>query len=365
MGAVTWPKADALPRRPGRRIRTGGPNAPTGAVSSRRARHSRHPSRPGSPSGRWPGRLRRTLLALLVATAVVAPVSAAARPRIPAPPPATLAPLTPTSLEAVYAANRANAEEAAHMAEAHGNRDRAAKDRSMAEPSRQFLTFDGRGPGQAVEVTGDLLKADHIAVLIPGSDTSIDTYDRFREAALALHTRTGPTSAVITWLGYETPDTISSTVLTDTRADEAAPRLSTFMSELRGLVGDTADVSLLCHSYGSVVCGRAAADLDDVNDLVLIGSPGAGADSAAALHTSARVWAARGAEDWIEMVPHTRVDVFGTTVGFGTDPTSPAFGARVFAAGDATHSGYFAPGSIALDNLAHITLGTPQEVTHA
>ncbi|MDG5801331.1 alpha/beta hydrolase [Streptomyces ossamyceticus] len=321
----------------------------------------------GQPRGRyrWPARLRRTLLALLVATAVVAPVSAAARSRIPAPPPATLAPLTPTSLEAVYAANRANAQEAARMAEAHGLRDRAAKDRSMAEPSRQFLTFDGRGPGQAVEVTGDLLKADHIAVLIPGSDTSIDTYDRFREAALALRARTGPASAVITWLGYETPGTISSTVLTDTRADEAAPRLSTFMSELRGLVGDTADVSLLCHSYGSVVCGRAAADLDDVNNLVLIGSPGTGADSAFALHTSARVWAARGAEDWIEMVPHTRFDVFGTTVGFGTDPTSPAFGARVFAAGDATHSGYFAPGSLALDNLAHITLGTPQEVTHA
>ncbi|GAB2924579.1 hypothetical protein GCM10027075_25860 [Streptomyces heilongjiangensis] len=154
-------------------------------------------------------------------------------------------------------------------------------------------------------------------------------------------------------------------MLTDTRADEAAPLLSTFVSGLRGLVGETADISLLCHSYGSVVCGRAAADLDDVHNPVLIGSPGTGADSASALHTSARIWAARGADDWIEAVPHTRVDVFGTTVGFGTDPTSPAFGAHVFAAGDATHSGYFTPGSLALDNLAHITLGTPQEVTHA
>ncbi len=222
MGAVTRPRAAALPRRPDRRIRTG-----DSSDTSRPGGYS-HPGRPGlsSRSGRrphgryqWPARLRRTLLALLIATAVVAPVSAAAHPRIPAPPPATLAPLPPTSLQAVYAANRANAAEAARMAEAHGDHDQAAKDRSIAKPSRQFLTFDGRGPGQAVEVTGDLLKADHIAVPIPGSDTSIDTYDRFRGTALALHARTGPTAAVITWLGYETPDTISTTVLTDTRAD--------------------------------------------------------------------------------------------------------------------------------------------------
>ncbi|MDX2936844.1 alpha/beta hydrolase [Streptomyces ipomoeae] len=315
----------------------------------------------------WPARLRRTLLALLVATAVIAPVSAAAQPQIPAPAPAAASLTLPTraTLQTTYRANRANAEAAARMAEAHGDRSRAATDRSMAAPSRQFLSFDGRGPGRTVEVFGDLLKADHIAVLVPGSDTSLDTYDRFQKAAQALHAETGPGTAVIAWLGYKTPGTISTTVLTPTRAEQAAPHLRTFVHELRGLVGGSADVSLVCHSYGSVVCGRAVAGLDDVDDIVMIGSPGAGVDSAAALDTSAQVWAARGTDDWIEMVPHTQADFFGTTIGFGTDPTSPAFGAHVFPAGDAGHSDYFAPGSLSLKNLAHITRGTPTETPDA
>ncbi|WP_434028221.1 alpha/beta hydrolase [Streptomyces graminofaciens] len=309
-------------------------------------------------------RLRRTLLALLIATAVVVPVSAAARPSVPAPRPASLAPVTAATLTETYQANRANAAEAARMAADHGDTGRAATDRSMAGPSRQFLAFDGRGPGQAVEVLGDLVKADRIAVLVPGSDTSLDTYDRFRRAATALHDSTGPGTAVIAWLGYETPGTISTTVLTPDRAEEAAPHLRAFIRELRGLVGDSARLSLLCHSYGSVVCGRAASGLD-VDDIALVGSPGTGADNAAALHTPARVWAARGADDWVALVPHARADLLGTTLGFGTDPVSRSFGAQVFDAGPGGHSDYFTPGTPSLTNLTRIVRGDTEEVTGA
>lgn len=52
-------------------------------------------------------------------------------------------------------------------------------------------------------------------------------------------------------------------------------------------------------------------------------------------------------------------------VGFGPDPTSSSFGARVFTAGEAGHSGYFTPGSTSLENLAHITLGARAEVSRA
>jgi hypothetical protein len=62
-------------------------------------------------------------------------------------------------------------------------------------------------------------------------------------------------------------------------------------------------------------------------------------------------------------VPHLSAGLFGTTVGFGTDPLSPAFGARVFAAGDGGHSDYFAPGSTSLTNLTRIVLGRTQAVT--
>ncbi|MDV9172742.1 alpha/beta hydrolase, partial [Streptomyces sp. W16] len=274
-----------------------------------------------------------------------------------------------STLDETYAANGANAAEASRMAAADGDERRAAADRAMADPARQLLTFDGRGPGLATEVLGDLAHADRIAVLVPGSDTSLDTYDRFRATALNLRrqlTHDAPNSrtAVVSWLGYRTPGTVSTTVLTAGRADQAAPYLREFIRQLHGITGRTARIALLCHSYGTVVCGRAAAGLD-VSDLALLGSPGTGADSAAGLGTSARVWAARGADDWVGDVPHVSADLFGTTVGFGTDPVSPEFGAHVFAAGDGGHSDYFSPGTASLANLARIVLGETKKVTHA
>lgn len=354
-----------------------------------------------APAARW---LSRGLLAVLVTAAVVVPVSAvAAHPGIPAPAPARLTAVTPATLDEAYAANRANAAEAARMAADHGDHGRAAAVRSMAAPGRNFLSFDARGSGRAIEVFGDLAKAERVAMLVPGSDTNLDTYKRFRAGADALHKRLGIRGAVVAWLGYETPGTISPEVLTTGRAKDAAPELRGFIRELEAL-NPQAQVSLLCHSYGSVVCAEAAesafraagsarfagpgepagasraavasrpasgqgaeigeGDLD-VSDIALFGSPGTGADSVAGLHTNARVWAGRGADDWIADVPHTKADLFGTTVGFGTDPVSSDFGARVFAAGDGGHSDYLKPGSVSLDNLARIVLGETAEVTHA
>ncbi|GGV69940.1 hypothetical protein GCM10010294_27470 [Streptomyces griseoloalbus] len=327
--------------------------------------HTDTGERPGRARGR---RWRRGVLALCVACAVAVPLAGAARPRVPAPSPAVLAPPAAATLGATYAANRANAGQAARMAAEHGDRGRAAADRGLADPARQLLAFDGRGAGRATEVLGDLAHADRIAVLVPGSDTGLDTYGRFRAAALALHERltheapAGTRTAVVAWLGYETPGTVSTTVATTGRAEEAAPALRDVVGDLRAVVGQRPGISLLCHSYGSVVCARAADGLD-VDDIALVGSPGTGADTAADLRTRARIWAARGADDWVGNVPHLSAGLFGTTVGFGTDPLSPAFGARVFAAGDGGHSDYFAPGSPSLTNLTRIVLGETRAVT--
>lgn len=280
--------------------------------------------------------------------------------RVPAPVPVVGAAPTAGTLGAVYDAHRAGAAEAARMADAYGDRRRAAADRALA--GRQLLYFDGRGPGRVTEVLGDLVGADRVAVLVPGSDTSIDTYGRFRAAAQALHQRLGGRAAVVAWLGYETPGTLSTAVATTDRAEEAAPALRALVDDVRAVAGPRTRVSLLCHSYGSVVCARAAGGLD-VDDIALLGSPGTGADTVAELRTRARIWAARGAEDWVEHVPHVSFGLFGTTVGFGTDPVTPAFGARVFAAGDGGHSDYFAPGSTSLTNLTRIVLGETQAVT--
>lgn len=314
----------------------------------------------GAPVSVRAGRWWRGVLALVVAGAVAVPLAGAARPRVPAPGPAELAAPTATTLDATYAAHRANALEAARMADAYGDRERAAVDRALA--GRQLLYFDGRGDGRVTEVFGDLAQADRVAVLVPGSDTGLDTYGRFRAAALALHERLGRRTAVVAWLGYETPGTVSTAVATTGRAEEAAPGLRDAVRDLRAVAGRQARVSLLCHSYGSVVCAEAAPGLD-ADDIVLLGSPGTGVDTAAALRTRARIWAARGADDWVGSVPHLSAGLFGTTIGFGADPVSPGFGARVFAAGDGGHSDYFDPRSTSLTNLTRIVLGQTRAVT--
>ncbi|MFJ3881367.1 alpha/beta hydrolase [Streptomyces sp. NPDC090077] len=298
-------------------------------------------------------RLRRTLLAGLVAAAVVLPVSAAASPRIPAPAPEAVSDAAP--LESRYAAALAGIAGAARTAEDSGHAGRAAKLRAMAGPGARFFGFDGRGQGRAVEVFGDLGTADRIAVLVPGSDTNLDTYQRFREGARSLQQRLRaghPRTAVVAWLGYDTPGTVSTTVLTADRADRAAAELGPFLAGLRRFTPADARISLLCHSYGSVVCGRTRTG-PEVTDMALYGSPGTGAATARDLPTGARVWAGRGSGDWIGRVPHVRLG----GVGFGTDPVDPAFGARTFAAGSAGHSDYLKPGTESLDSLARIVLG--------
>ncbi len=323
----------------------------------------------GRREGRRPhGRLRRTLLAGLVAMAVALPVSAAATPDVPAPIPAAFS--EQAAPRTKYAANRANLAEAARMAQDAGRTGRAGKLRALEEDgTAQFLAFDGRGKGRAVEAFGDLETADRVTVLVPGSDTSLDTYQRFRAGALALQQRLKaehPRSAVVAWLGYDTPGTVSATVLSADRADEGAAELAPFLRRLEQATAPDARLSLLCHSYGSVVCARTGTG-PKVGDIALFGSPGTGADTAAELPTGARIWAGRGGSDWIGHVPHVRLG----GIGFGTDPVSPAFGARPFKAGPGGHSDYLKPGTESLESLARIVLGTAStaptvpEVPHA
>lgn len=212
------------------------------------------------------------------------------------------------------------------MAARHGDRRRASALTGTADPGRTFLMFDGRAGGRSVEVFGGLSRARHIAVLVPGAGVDLDHYGRSRRGAEALLGELGGGSAVVAWLGYRTPDLLGPSSLTPGRAEEAAPGPRAFVREL-GAAMPATRLSLLCHSYASVVCNRAASGLD-VADIVLSGSRGTGAGSAAALGTRATVRAGLGRDDWIARVPHTALPLPFVTVGFGTDPVSPNWSAR-------------------------------------
>lgn len=232
---------------------------------------------------------------------------------------------------------------------------------SLASPGRQILAFDPRGRGQVAEVFGDLERAAHVSVVVPGSDNDATTYDRKRAPytgpagmARALRSVTGGTgesTAVVAWTGYTTPVGVGLDAAGGRLAEAGAVRLARFTQGLDAV--GAADPVLFCHSYGSVVCGLAARHTD-ATDIVVFGSPGMRADSAADLHTGARVWAARGPSDWISDVPN--VEFAG--LGHGAAPTSAAFGARRIPAADvAGHTGYFTPGTQSMTAFAAIATG--------
>jgi hypothetical protein len=323
------------------------------------------------------GLRRGTVAALLVGTLVV-PLSGASGATTPAPAPPPLPALTAGTLDTRYAAARDAGLEAARAAGAHGDRERADALEELAGPGRHLLSLDGRGDGLAVEVLGDLATADRVAVLVPGSDTTLDTFDppagagnpagTLGGAARALYESLrrdgGPDTAVVAWLGYDTPATVGTDVLGTGRAERGADALRAFLGALhRARPG--AGVALLCHSYGAVVCGRAAegADRLGVSDIAFYGSPGTGADSAAGLRSGTRVWAGQGGGDWIAHVPHAGPGLLGTGLGLGPDPVDGDYGADRFAAGDAGHSDYLRPGTESLRNLTRIAAGQPAGVT--
>jgi hypothetical protein len=307
-------------------------------------------------------RFRRVIVIAAAVTAVLA-TTAAVLPGAPVDRPQPLPALTAPALAARYSADSRMIARAASAAGRAGNGDLARSLEAMRD--QHFLDFNPRGQGLAVEVVGNLAQAKRVAILVPGSDTSLTTFDSRGTAspgggalALAAQARRldpGAHLAVIAWLGYTTPSTISAAIMTSGDAGQGA-------DALRPLVDDLAQhghqVALLCHSYGSVVCGQAAPHLP-ITDIAVFGSPGMDAASVRALHTTARVWAGRGASDYIRYAPH--VQLLG--LGFGQDPTAPAFGARLFNCGRGGHSSYFQPGSIALRNLAYIALGDPARVT--
>ncbi|MEV0619353.1 alpha/beta hydrolase [Nonomuraea sp. NPDC050404] len=222
-----------------------------------------------------------------------------------------------------------------------------------AGSGRQFLAWDRTGDGQAIEVIGDLANARRVIVYVPGSGQSLASFDGSPEspgrAARALYDEAatmGPGTAVIGWLGYDTPDLINPEVATVWAADRGARRLRSFVSALP----PASRISLVCHSYGSVVCARAVSGLP-VHDLVVTGSPGLGVRKVSELRTSARVWAALGSNDDV-----LRAGLLIGPFGFGTDPVSTGFGARVVDGGDARHHTYLRPGSQTLKRIAHIAV---------
>ncbi|MGW4942745.1 alpha/beta hydrolase [Actinoplanes sp. NPDC004185] len=252
-------------------------------------------------------------------------------------------------------------------------------------PRAYLLQIDPAGEGRAVVALGDPDRARHVLTQVPGMTADLASYGGELARAERIATRAtevAPQNATSTvmWLGYDAPDFVHEAA-SRSQATAGAIGLRQFQDGLRAThLGAPAHQTVLGHSYGSLVVGTAAAQPGlATDDVVFVGSPGVGVDSAAELGVPAdRVWSSTSRSDviqWAAVSPRSLVEDLTLSQAvpggallaftrpeddlfFGTNPSDPAFGARVFASEpDAGHLGYWEPGSAALDALAGIAVG--------
>ncbi|MEJ7799371.1 MAG: alpha/beta hydrolase [Ilumatobacter sp.] len=222
---------------------------------------------------------------------------------------------------------------------------------------RRYVVFDPSGDGLVAEVFGDIARADHVAVLVPGMGSTLANFHDLGRRAARLHRASGTGSAVIAWTGYDTPHAPAFTPLvleavSDRQAAIGGARLRSFADGIR--IQSTATLTLVGHSYGSLTVGNAMQHGASVDRVVFMGSPGVGTDRVTGFPTG-------GASEYF--ASEIKGDIVADLEWFGPNPTDPDFGASVFDSGDgdgldpfARHGEYYDDG-IAIENLATIVTG--------
>lgn len=342
------------------------------------------PLAPGSPEGVWVVRALLNLLKRPGSTRVLA-VRGWAQGLDPADweallrtAPELVGPVGGMPLERRYQANRlliqralaATSAEVARLSGTDGDRATALRQREqtlrglLADPTRQFLLFDNTGDGRVAEVLGDLPNADHVAFVIPGITNTLDNFDanvgtngrRLHDEAF-LRAPHSPT-AVVAWLGYDTPG-IPDAILR-VKAEIGGKALHDFVDGL--LLEEPVVTTVVGHSYGSLVAGKALQGAGlEVDNVAVIGSPGMGVDAVEelGLDESTGFFAAGAPMDGIAW-----------SHWHGADPSDPRFGGIPFETGNAGsgayplgHSRYYEQGSESLRNLALIVTDQGHIVT--
>lgn len=176
------------------------------------------------------------------------------------------------------------------------------------------------GSGIATIAIGNVDTADTITTVVMGvGSANPESWPRRYQQAQAIAQATG--QPTVLWLGYRAPDSVISATAHEP-ARQAARALHDFQTSLAAR-NPEAHTTVVGYSYGSVVVG-ATKDLP-VDDIVLIGSPGATVNSAQELgQPRTRVHALTVPYDPIGATTSSRFGVHGI------DPTSPEFGADVW-----------------------------------
>lgn len=239
------------------------------------------------------------------------------------------------------------------------------------QPPALLLGYSSADDGKAIVSVGDPDAADNVVTYVPGTMSDLPSVagDLTRADIMAADGNrldpSGRSTAAILWLGYDAPDQFTNAG-SSSYAENARPDLQNFQSGLRATHdGPASHNTVIGHSYGTTTVGYAARDTLAANDLIFVGSPGVGVDSAADLHidgTAGNVWASTAGND---VIGFTGID---DTMRFGENPDNPGFGGRQFTSADgslnpvATHSQYWDPQNPSRRNIAYIVTGQTDRV---
>jgi pimeloyl-ACP methyl ester carboxylesterase len=239
--------------------------------------------------------------------------------------------------------------------------------------SAQLLVYDSafvNGEGRAAIVAGNLDTAKNVSVSVPGLNSDVRSYmDNITTDSLNLFKAAGGQQAglaTVAWMGYDAPN--FTNVASDNAAEHGATLLASDVAGIRASrEGNQPHLTVIGHSYGSTTAS-IAADRDHLqaDDLILIGSPGAGSAKTVkdydAQLANGHVWSGSASKDLVTHLNGNNMP--GDPLG--QDPSEDKFGAQRFTAeakdrGDhintGDHSKYYREGSESLANLADIVTG--------
>ncbi|WP_435614943.1 alpha/beta hydrolase [Streptomyces coelicoflavus] len=307
-------------------------------------------------------------------------------------------------------------------------------------PPMYLLGIGLEGNGRAIVSYGNPDTAKNVSAYVPGLGTKLNkefaggTMDRARHTALgaAEADPLSPTASIV-WLGYDAPQTSVDDLAANTdvmfrdNAEAGAPAYNSFMAGISAThTNGDPHITAIGHSYGSLTVGLAAQEKGGVpgaDDIILVGSPGTGAQHADELNVgSQHVFVGAADNDIVTKLPnHEEASgmaagavgggsaglvlglgiagppgglvggTAGTLIGgiagyssqdqqtdpsqiwFGTDPANKQFGATRFLVNDgptlieggtAAHSQYFTPtkDQMSADNIAKIVVGKSDEI---
>jgi pimeloyl-ACP methyl ester carboxylesterase len=168
-------------------------------------------------------------------------------------------------------------------------------------------------------IFGDIGGVRHVALIVPGVGDGTNMCSDWIPGAMNLYDAADATAAVILWKGYDNPANLLAAAEGSIECTEdlvaAGEDLAAFVGGLA--LGPHQSLTVVAHSFGSIVTGCALADHDlQCTDVVVAGSPGMTVDDLRQLHLEESHF-------FSEQAPGDAIAELGI---FGAAPSAPTFG---------------------------------------